>query len=140
MGYIYCLSNPSYGHNVFKIGFTERTPFERMDDLYTTGIPYPFKLEFAKEMEHSYETEQKIHRLLYDFRMNKNREFFRISFEIIKSIFDKFEGEYFTFTQYDYFNNYKIEPYFIEDNDGWLEKTIPKKGIKLVVETLLKKK
>jgi hypothetical protein len=28
-GYIYCLSNPSYGHSIYKIGYTTKNPLER---------------------------------------------------------------------------------------------------------------
>ena len=140
MGYIYCCSNPSYGHNIYKIGFTDRTPFERMEELYTTGLLFPFKLEFAKEMEFSHKAETKIHKILYDFRINRSREFFRVSIEIIKCIFDKFEGEYFVFTRYECVLGHKIEPYFIEDDSGWLEKTVPKSTIKSDCQYFKKKK
>lgn len=139
MGFIYCLSNPSYGHNIFKIGFTERTPFERMDELYTTGLLFPFKLEFAKEMEFSHKVETEIHHILYDFRILKSREFFHISIELIKRIFDKFEGEYFVFKPNECISRHKVEPYFIEDNDGWLEKTKPKPVVNLITDMLRNK-
>ena len=126
MGFIYCCSNPAYGHNVYKIGFTERPPLERMDELYTTGILFPFKLEFAKEIEFARYVETKIHKMLYDFRINRNREFFRISIDNIRDIFNKCKGLDYVFTQHQNIFIHKIEPYFIEDSDGWLEKTVPK--------------
>ena len=130
MGFIYCCSNPAYGHNIYKIGFTERLPYERMDELYTTGVLFPFKLEFAKEMEFSHKIETKIHRILYDFRINKSREFFRISIDIIRGIFGNFKGVDYVLIRDQCISQHKIEPYFIEDSDGWLEKTVPKSTLK----------
>ena len=98
-----------------------------MDELYSTGVPFPFKLEFAKEIEYSYETEQIIHKYLCNFRMNKNREFFRVPIDVIKSVFDNIEGGYYEFSYYEYFNNHTFEPLFTEDNEGWIEKTKPSK-------------
>ena len=48
-GLIYCLSNPSY-QDVYKIGFTRKTLKQRLQSLYTTGVVYPFKVEFAKNV------------------------------------------------------------------------------------------
>lgn len=94
-GFIYCLSNIAYGHNVFKIGYTMQCPFTRMNKLYTSGVPFPFILEFAKEVEEPYEIEKMIHTQLCEFRMNNNREFFRISIEIVRSLFDNIRGIYY---------------------------------------------
>ena len=61
-GYIYCLSNESY-KDTYKIGFTKNDPLARMVQLNTTGLLYPFKLEFAKQVKNwnnKTESEKKI--------------------------------------------------------------------------------
>jgi hypothetical protein len=50
-GYIYCLSNASFEPNIYKIGITKNEPNVRMMQLQTTGVPMPFKLEFAKKVQ-----------------------------------------------------------------------------------------
>ena len=47
-GYIYCFSNQSMP-GILKIGMTQRTPEERVKELFTTGVALPFNIEFAKK-------------------------------------------------------------------------------------------
>ena len=46
-GWIYCLSNPAFP-SLLKIGQTKNFPNIRSDQLYTTGVPQPFKIEFGE--------------------------------------------------------------------------------------------
>jgi Ca2+-binding EF-hand superfamily protein len=87
IGYIYCFSNPSY-ENIYKIGFTKGDPEIRRQQLNTTGVLYPFKSEFTKKVQNVAEKEKKIHKIFLKYRVNANREFFKISLEEIKNIFD----------------------------------------------------
>ena len=41
------MSNPAMP-GLVKVGFTTDTPDVRARELYTTGVPLPFKVEFAK--------------------------------------------------------------------------------------------
>lgn len=96
-GYIYCFSNPAFIKNIYKVGYTTNSPLERCDQLYTTGVPLPFKLEFAKKVKNPKEKEISLHELLSHFgeRINLNREFFKMELNNIKRLFDLIEGEYF---------------------------------------------
>lgn len=77
-GFLYLLSNPAYPEYV-KIGHSRTSPFDRARDLFTTGVPEPFKVERAWYVENSYESEKQIHTELSEFRTNGGlREFFRI--------------------------------------------------------------
>lgn len=62
-----------------KIG---RTSFEdantRIAQLYSTGVPFPFKLEFACKVENPDEVEQALHLAFGPNRVNPRREFFSI--------------------------------------------------------------
>ncbi len=76
---------------------TKNDPHIRMKQLYSTGVPLPFHLEFAKKVSNYYEQEQSLHKILSNNgkRINKRREFFEISKEEIKLLFDKIDGEYY---------------------------------------------
>ena len=94
-GYIYCLSNEAMP-GLVKVGGTwspERTPDIRAKELYTTGVPLPFKIEFAKLVSEPKKKETSLHLLLeqYTTRM-PGREFFRTSPEEVMKFFDLMEG------------------------------------------------
>ena len=44
--YVYCMSNKSFSNDLVKIGWTTNKPTLRAQQLYTTGVPTPFKIEF----------------------------------------------------------------------------------------------
>jgi hypothetical protein len=78
-GYIYILSNPAFP-NLIKIGKSERDPVAfRASELYTTGVPHEFVVEYCALMDDYHFVEQECHRLLIQFRPNKSREFFNYS-------------------------------------------------------------
>ena len=87
IGYIYCLSNPSFGENVYKIGFTSKTPQQRALQLYKTGVPTPFKVELYKCITNYKTNEKRVHQILKQHRINDQREFFRVSLSTIDNIF-----------------------------------------------------
>lgn len=79
-GYIYILSNPSMP-NLVKIGMTRRGALERASELYTTGVPTPFNLEFEMYMPDCEDAERYIHDSLDHLRVSYSREFFKIDVE-----------------------------------------------------------
>lgn len=77
-GYVYVLSN-EYMPGLVKIGFTSAKEAEqRAKELYTTGVPVPFTVEFACRVKHSKELEVALHDAFSDKRINQNREFFKM--------------------------------------------------------------
>ena len=92
-GYIYCLSNPLYP-NTYKVGTTKKDPKIRAKQLYTTGVPEPFKIEFAKKTQDYKHKEVIIHDLLSTCgqRFHK-REFFNVSLDTIRKLFELIDGE-----------------------------------------------
>lgn len=88
-GIIYILSNPSFP-NYVKIGKTSKNVKHRMDSLYNTSVPTPFKCEYACEVENYEDVEKKIHYAFSDLRVNENREFFEIDADKIKAILEIF--------------------------------------------------
>jgi hypothetical protein len=96
IGWVYCLSNPSFRVNFLKVGFTREENLNiRIDKLYTTGVPTPFKLEFAAKFKNCEAVERKIHALLEHFcsRVNDQREFFECTTDDVMVAF-KSQGPY----------------------------------------------
>jgi hypothetical protein len=97
LGYVYCLSNKSHSDNIYKIGMTSSIPEVRMKELYTTGVPSDFNIEFSIYINNYKDVEKDIHKNLEKFRINDKREFFQIDISIIKYIFDKYSFSYLSF-------------------------------------------
>lgn len=85
-GWVYILSNESFPH-LLKIGYSDRDPSSRVDELFTTGVPTPFVVEYYGLVEEAREVELAVHRNLEKYRKNGSREFFGVSvFEAVSSI------------------------------------------------------
>lgn len=98
-GYIYCFSNDTM-ENIYKIGFTTRTPLMRLKEANrgdTWSLSNKFNIEFAKEVGDCREKERKIHKLLslVGERVSDNREFFKISLEVVRSVFELMDGRWY---------------------------------------------
>ena len=93
-GYIYCISNPSFKENLYKIGFTTKKLQTRIDSLYKTGVPTEFHINFAKMVKNCRRTEHEIHLQLKRARVNPSREFFKCTLPKIKGIFEKVQGSW----------------------------------------------
>lgn len=98
-GYIYCFSNDTM-ENIYKIGFTTRTPLMRLKEANrgdTWSLSNKYNIEFAKEVGDCREKERKIHKLLslVGERVSDNREFFKISLEVVRSVFELMDGRWY---------------------------------------------
>lgn len=81
MGCVYVLSNPSMP-GLMKIGFTMRDAVARATELSSSsGVPQPFRIEYYHEDEVPSMLEFSVHEVLGVFRLNADREFFRVSAE-----------------------------------------------------------
>lgn len=79
-GIVYVLTNPAM-NGLVKIGKTLKKDVEaRMKELYTTGVPLPFKCEYACCVDANIysDVEKAFHIAFNPYRINDNREFFRI--------------------------------------------------------------
>ena len=43
--YVYVMSNPSFADDTLKVGWTRDHPNIRANDLHTSGLPTPFRVE-----------------------------------------------------------------------------------------------
>ena len=74
------MSNPIFKDGRLKIGKSKSDPSSlRKDELYSTGVPEPFKIEYYAFVENYDAIEKKIHRIFHKERPNKSREFFIVS-------------------------------------------------------------
>jgi hypothetical protein len=64
------------GEEIVKIGITTGTVESRINQLYTTGVPFRFRVIKEFDTKNYYELEQSIHKLLDPYRINRSREFF----------------------------------------------------------------
>lgn len=75
---VYVLTNPAMP-GLVKIGSTSQTDHAtRVSQLYTTGVPVPFDIEYACKVSNHVEVEAALHTAFAPQRINQRREFFRI--------------------------------------------------------------
>lgn len=75
---VYVLTNPAMP-GLVKIGYTTQSDANtRIGQLYTTGVPVPFQLEFACKVPNPEEVERALQMAFAPQRINPKREFFRI--------------------------------------------------------------
>ena len=77
-GFVYVLINHAMP-GIVKIGRTARATSDRANELSTTGVPHDFVVVYDQQFLDCIEAEREIHEYFADFRVNKNREFFKIS-------------------------------------------------------------
>ena len=83
---VYVLSNPAMP-GLIKIGRTaDDDAVARIAQLYTTGVPVPFTVEYACTVENPDEVEKALHIAFGPNRINPKREFFKIDPEQAISI------------------------------------------------------
>lgn len=76
-GWVYILSNASM-KGMVKIGFSTAGADFRAKDLFTTGVPTPFKIQYEVRVLNCKELEKLVHQRLKKYRVAANREFFKI--------------------------------------------------------------
>lgn len=94
-GWIYWLRNPVFPQ-MGKLGLTEGNLEVRVNALFTTGVPEPFTIVFARKVANPYEKEKLMHALLSDKRYSTRREFFEETDERVKMFFSLCEGVWWT--------------------------------------------
>lgn len=74
------MSNAAFHGNLLKIGMSSKDPSTyRVKELYSTGVPTDFEVEYVAFVDDHKSMERQIHKALNEFRPNKNREFFELS-------------------------------------------------------------
>lgn len=90
---IYILTNPAMP-GLIKIGMTNREAVEeRMKELYSTGVPFPFRCHFAYKVSDARKAEDALHYAFGQNRINPNREFFTVEPDRVVAILKLIPGE-----------------------------------------------
>lgn len=77
-GIVYILKNPAMSGYI-KIGMTQRENIkQRMKELYSTGVPFPFELHYAMKVDDVKNIESIVHQIFSVHRENMEREFFKM--------------------------------------------------------------
>lgn len=96
-GYLYCFSNKSMP-GILKIGITKRTPkitLNKANCNNTMKSHTLYEIEFAKKVLNPKKCKILIHKFLShnNIQINLKREFFRVSTEEVKTLFDLIDGD-----------------------------------------------
>jgi hypothetical protein len=78
-GTLYVLGTHLYtkdGKEIIKIGITTGSVEQRISQLYTTSVPFRFRVIKQHDTKNYAELEQSLHKLLDPFRINRSREYF----------------------------------------------------------------
>ena len=92
--YVYILTNDTMP-GLVKIGYTKNDPSKRAQQINAaTGVAMDFNVEWAYPCYNGFELEQEVHTYLDSFRLNKNREFFKMTVEEAKSVVERLGKRY----------------------------------------------
>lgn len=83
---VYVLTNAAMP-GLVKIGYTTQVDANsRIAQLYSTGVPVPFELQYACKVQNAEEVEKALHIAFSPQRINTKREFFKIEPEQVIAI------------------------------------------------------
>ena len=92
-GYLYCFSNPSIP-GLLKVGATLSSPTAKAKELFTTAVPTPFKIEFAKKVTNAKQKEKDLRVLLKKYiKVCEGRDYYATKPEVIREFFNIIDGE-----------------------------------------------
>lgn len=77
-GWVYVITTKAMP-DLVKVGYTSKDPESRAQELYTTGTPHPFVVDYEVLVENPFQIEQRVHRALNT--VHENKEWFRCTVE-----------------------------------------------------------
>lgn len=92
-GKIYIMRNGNLKDDIYKIGLTTKSTNERANQLSKTSIPDKFIVMREWDTKDCHLAEKNIHKLLENYRIDKNREFFQIDMRIANDVIDSVINE-----------------------------------------------
>jgi len=114
-GFVYVLSNEIMP-DIYKIGFTEKSPRQRAADLSNTSIPTPYDVVAHWEVENPIGIEKELHRMFSNKRVANNREFFKLTDDDLLSIYIFMED--YSYSEYsDYTMEIIIQNHYIKQRE-----------------------
>ena len=83
--YLYVLRSPAHGKDIYKVGYTDRDPEKRAQELSSySGSPVAFLVVQAWAVIDGRSAEKAAHKYLENFRLASNREFFIGQYSMIR--------------------------------------------------------
>jgi hypothetical protein len=92
-GYIYIMRNAAMEKNIYKIGLTTKLTDDRAKQLSKTSVPDQFYIMRDWAVKDCKKAEKKIHEILKLYRVNPNREFFKLDMRLANDVIDKVVDE-----------------------------------------------
>jgi hypothetical protein len=91
-GFVYVI-NHDHMPDVYKIGYTDRAPMQRLQELSSsTSVPPGFNLVFYGEFQNAQSVESNLHEQLSSHRIHESREFFEFDKTFVtRNLFDWFK-------------------------------------------------
>lgn len=88
-GSVYIMISASDKENIYKVGKTTRDPIKRASEISSgTGVPTKYLVVKKWLVADCHIAEKIIHEHLKEYRINDNREFFKIEYDILSEIVD----------------------------------------------------
>jgi len=113
-GWVYVISNPAMP-SIVKIGYSSKDPKLRAEELYTTGVPRPFEVNYSLLVDNPYALEQHVHKSLK--HINDGKEWFKCSAEeAIATIRDIHNGSIY-FEEYHNVDRERTEHRIAQENE-----------------------
>jgi len=93
-GYLYCLSNEA-NPGVFNIGYTLSVPSDLLSNINEFIIKpnFPYKIEIAKKVKNPDDKKLKIHKILNEYHVDLNKNFFKVNVEKIIDLINLIDGD-----------------------------------------------
>jgi hypothetical protein len=89
-GFVYCLTN-NLMPGICKVGFTTRSPYDRLKELSGTNLPEDWEVEWAYPFSNPGNIEKSIHKDMNKYRLRPDREFFKMApKDVYKVLFEKY--------------------------------------------------
>ena len=88
--WVYCMSNPSM-EGIYKIGMTKRSPEERLKEANSADTfrpPTPYEILCSVQTTDAVKKEKQLHKILSEYRVSENREFFKVEKQRIIELFN----------------------------------------------------
>ena len=91
--YVYILKN-EFMPGLLKIGYTYNDPLQRANQLFKTGVPGEFEVIYTARCFNGMRVERAVHSALEQFRVRKDREFFKIDLPQAIQVIEEMREKY----------------------------------------------
>lgn len=99
-GFVYVMVNESLP-NLYKIGYTTKSPMARANELSRTNIPHQYYVVAYAEYENVELAEKEYHAKYASHRLKQNKEFFKFTPEEVWQLVDFMDEEGYSFSKCD---------------------------------------